>query len=175
MSKWTVSLISSDSLSQEGNAGFTTVPLKHLCVHLPAVQRYVWVNLGVFSCSLQFQWPISYSYYYRYNYRSYLSIYTALVMRNHSVTMVERLRNWPQVCAELNTAQCRKLVFATEYKLVSISLNTYISILDKHTKFKSSIALFSRKVTWNYAYNLLKPIFLNNFSIINLKLCLQSL
>ena len=132
MSKWTVSLISSDSLSQEGNAGFTTVPLKHLCVH--PVQRYVWVNLGVFSCSLQFQ-----------------------------------------MFAELNTAQCRKLVFATEYKLVSISLNTYISILDEHTKFKSSIALFSRKVTWNYAYNLLKPIFLNNLFIINLKICLQSL
>ena len=30
-------------------------------------------------------------------YRSYLSIYTALVTRNHSVTMVERLRNWPFV------------------------------------------------------------------------------
>ena len=134
MSKWTVSLISSDSLSQEGNAGFTTVPLKHLCVHLPAVQRYVWVNLGVFSCSLQFQ-----------------------------------------VCAELNTAQCRKLVFAAEYKLVSICLNTYISILDDHTKFKSFIAFFSRKVAWNYAYNLLKPIFLNNLFIINLKICLQSL
>ena len=37
--------------------------------------------------------------YHRYNYRSYLSIYTALVKRNHSVAMVlpmvERLRNWP--------------------------------------------------------------------------------
>jgi len=41
--------------------------------------------------------PISYSCYQRYNYRSYLSIYTALVKRNHSVTMVlpmvEHLRN----------------------------------------------------------------------------------
>ena len=41
--------------------------------------------------------PISYSCYHRYNNSSYLSIYTALVKRNHSVTgsMVERLRNWP--------------------------------------------------------------------------------
>ena len=44
-------------------------------------------------------WPISYSFNHRYNYRSYLSIFTALVKRNHSVTMVlpmvERLRFWP--------------------------------------------------------------------------------
>ena len=43
-------------------------------------------------------WPISYSFNHRYNNRSYLSIYTTLVKRNHSVTMVlpkvERLRNW---------------------------------------------------------------------------------
>ena len=32
--------------------------------------------------------PISYSCYHRYNNRSFLSIYTALVKRNHSVTMV---------------------------------------------------------------------------------------
>ena len=45
--------------------------------------------------------PISYSCYQRYNYSSYLSIYSALVKRNHSVTMVlpmlERLSNWPSV------------------------------------------------------------------------------
>ena len=45
--------------------------------------------------------PISYSGYHRYNYRSYLSMYTALVKRNYSVTMVlpmvEYLRNWPKV------------------------------------------------------------------------------
>ena len=44
-------------------------------------------------------WSSSYSCYHRYNYRSYLSIYTAQVKRNHSVNMVlpsvERLRNWP--------------------------------------------------------------------------------
>ena len=43
--------------------------------------------------------PISYSCSHRYNYRSYLSIYTTLVKRNPGVTMVipmvERLRNWP--------------------------------------------------------------------------------
>ena len=35
-------------------------------------------------------WPIPYLCYhmYKYNYRSYSSIYTALVKRNHSVTMV---------------------------------------------------------------------------------------
>jgi len=48
-----------------------------------------------------FYWPISYSFNHRYNYRSYLSIYTALVKSNHSVTIVlpivERLRNWPYV------------------------------------------------------------------------------
>ena len=52
--------------------------------------------LGIFPNS-----PISYSCYNRYNYRSYQSIYTALVKRNHSVTMVlhmvECLRNWPSV------------------------------------------------------------------------------
>jgi len=51
--------------------------------------------MGVVIC------PISYSCYHRYNYRSYLSIYTHLVKRNHSVTMVqpmvERLRNRPIV------------------------------------------------------------------------------
>ena len=33
-------------------------------------------------------WPISYLCYQRYYYSSYLSIYTALVKHNHSVTMV---------------------------------------------------------------------------------------
>ena len=53
-------------------------------------------------------WPISYSFNHGYNYRSYLSIYTALVKRNHSVTMVlpmvERLRNWPVIRSTANPA-----------------------------------------------------------------------
>ena len=48
-------------------------------------------------------WPISYSWY---NYRSDLSIYTALVKRNRSVTMVlpivEGLKNWPLVRIKVN-------------------------------------------------------------------------
>ena len=63
-------------------------------------------------------WSISYSCYHRYNYRLYLSIYTALVKRNHSVTMVlpmvERLRNWPYILitklrTEPNISHTRKL------------------------------------------------------------------
>ena len=59
----------------------------------------------------QYLWPISYSCYHRYNFMSYLSIYTALVKRNQSVTMVERLRNCPLLCAYfVHVSRLRELV-----------------------------------------------------------------
>ena len=48
---------------------------------------------------------------------SYLSIYTALVKRNHSVTMVlpmvERLRNWP-ITKLSRTGSSRRLKFKSD-------------------------------------------------------------
>ena len=53
------------------------------------------------KCTETLSPPPSIQYLLGYNDRSYLSIYTALVKRNHSVSMVlpllERLKNWPLV------------------------------------------------------------------------------